>query len=154
MISFKIALWAVRAQLQWVQIHQSGVTPTHSHVTEKMKMPWASDWYLPRSSQWLHAGGKDTVHTAAWIISAGARVLLFTEDKMKNNKYYFHFFLPYDLFRVVQRFNSLSTLMDTLWKNRSSNIAGALINDRNNVAFFLLKKWRNSCHLLTTCAPP
>lgn len=107
MISFEIALWAVRALLQSLPIHQSGVTPTQSHVTEKMKMPWASDWYQPRSSQWLFAGGEDTVHTATWIIRGGARVLLFTQDKMKNNKYCFHF-LSHDLFSDARHFNSRS----------------------------------------------
>lgn len=113
MISFQMDLWALIAQLQSVWIHQSGVTPTQSLVTPEMKMPRWSDWYLPRSSQWLlvgwRGGGKDTVHMAAWIIPGGVAVLQVAQDKLWNNKYCSYFFPPlHDLFRFARYFSSQS----------------------------------------------
>lgn len=129
-----------RAQAQSLPIHQRGVTPTQSHVTEKMKMPWASDTcHYPRSGFLRRA--------AAWIIRAGAGVLLFTQDKIKNDK--FHFFLPSMIYSAMYwGFSSRASPVGLC-----RDIAGTLINDGNSVCFppkeseEILPEQGNPCHL-------
>lgn len=72
--------------------------------------------------------------TSAWIIRAGARVLLFTQDKMMNNNYCFHPPPP----MIYSTMHCISTLGHCLM---GVDIVETLINHRNSVYFILEVKW-------------
>lgn len=121
-----------------------------------MKMPRAG-WLIPapdlrNGSSWGEAEEEEeeeAVETQraadGWIIPAGARVLLFTQDKMENNKYSYHFiyFLPPSsphpppplptkmIYLEMYRVSTLGHCPDGCL---SSEVAGGtLINDRSSV---------------------